>query len=239
MLERASKLNKDYGGGSLTALPIIETQADDISAYIPTNVISITDGQIYLSSKLFYSGVRPAIDAGLSVSRVGGNAQIKSMKKVTGQLRLDLAQYKELEAFAKFGSDLDKATQAQLRRGERLIEILKQKQYNPLPLPKQIFIIFMANHGYLDPINKNKVQEVEEELFQVLDEKYEDLMNKIVDNEIDDKIEKKMESICQEVATKFVDKEELEEVEKKQQEKQSDTKEKTAKQDKQKNNSNN
>ena len=144
LLERASKLSDDLGGGSLTALPIIETQADDITAYIPTNVISITDGQMYLGSRLFYSGVRPAINAGLSVSRVGGSAQIKAMKRVTGQLRIDLAQYTELEAFAKFGAELDKATQDQLRRGQRLIEILKQDQYSPLPVAKQIMIIFTS-----------------------------------------------------------------------------------------------
>ena len=145
LLERASKLSKDLGGGSLTALPIIETQEGDVSAYIPTNVISITDGQIYLEKNLFNSGVRPAIDVGISVSRVGGNAQIKAMKGVAGTLRLDLAQYRELEAFAKFGSDLDKSTQAQLTRGERMVEILKQGQYVPMPVEKQVAIIFAAS----------------------------------------------------------------------------------------------
>ncbi|MDY6916138.1 MAG: F0F1 ATP synthase subunit alpha [Candidatus Cloacimonadota bacterium] len=203
LLERAAKLNDDMGGGSLTALPIIETQADDITAYIPTNVISITDGQIYLGSRLFYSGVRPAINAGLSVSRVGGNAQIKSMKKVTGQLRLDLAQYKELEAFSKFGSDLDKATQARLRRGERLTEILKQDQYSPIPIAKQIFIIFMANQGYLDDIELDKVKKVEEELYSTLDSEYKDLMKSITEKQIDDEIEKKMGKVCEEVIKKF------------------------------------
>ena len=203
LLERASKLSADCGGGSLTALPIIETQADDITAYIPTNVISITDGQIYLSSKLFHSGVRPAINAGLSVSRVGGSAQIKAMKGVTGQLRLDLAQYADLEAFAKFGSDLDKATQAQLRRGERLIEILKQGQYSPLPVAKQIFIIFMANAGMLDNIEKDNVKNVEEELFNTLDLQYKDFMDELVKGKITDDVRAKMKEICEKVLEKF------------------------------------
>ncbi len=203
LLERASKLNNDLGGGSLTALPIIETQADDITAYIPTNVISITDGQIYLGSRLFYSGIRPAINAGLSVSRVGGSAQIKAMKGVTGQLRLDLAQYAELEAFAKFGSDLDKATQAQLRRGERLIEILKQDQYKPLPIAKQIMIIFMANEGYLDEVEKNEVKKVEEELFSTLDLQYKDFVKELIKDKITDDIKEKMHEICKKVMKKF------------------------------------
>ncbi len=199
LLERASKLSEKLGGGSLTALPIIETQADDISAYIPTNVISITDGQIYLNSRLFYSGVRPAINAGLSVSRVGGSAQIKSMKQVTGQLRLDLAQYAELEAFAKFGSDLDKATQAQLRRGERLIEVLKQDQYQPLPVEKEIFIIFMANEGYLDEVEVGKVKQVEQELYSLLDSEYKDLLAKIKSQKITDEIREEMKKVCEAV----------------------------------------
>ncbi|HHE37911.1 MAG TPA: F0F1 ATP synthase subunit alpha [Candidatus Cloacimonetes bacterium] len=203
LLERASKLSDELGGGSLTALPIIETQADDITAYIPTNVISITDGQIYLSSRLFYSGVRPAINAGLSVSRVGGNAQIKVMKGVTGQLRLDLAQYTELEAFAKFGSDLDKATQAQLRRGIRLVEILKQDQYVPLPVAKQVFIIFMANQGMLDKIEINEIKKVEEELFSILDSEYKDFMEELIKGSITDEVTEKMKKICQKVIEKF------------------------------------
>jgi len=150
LLERACKVSDELGAGSLTALPIIETQAGDVSAYIPTNVISITDGQIFLESDLFYSGVRPAINVGISVSRVGGSAQTKSMKQVAGTLRLDLAQYREMAAFAQFGSDLDKATQMQLARGERLVEILKQAQYQPLSNEKQILIIFAANQGFLD-----------------------------------------------------------------------------------------
>jgi len=203
LLERASKLSKELGGGSLTALPIIETQADDITAYIPTNVISITDGQIYLGSKLFYSGVRPAINAGLSVSRVGGSAQRKAMKKVTGQLRLDLAQYTELEAFSKFGSDLDKATQAQLLRGQRLMEILKQSQYNPLSVPKQIMIIFMANEGYLDKVEVLDVNKVEEELFSTLDSEYGDFMKELGDSDLNDEIKVKMREICEKVLRKF------------------------------------
>ena len=157
LLERASKLSDAEGGGSLTALPIIETQDGDVAAYIPTNVISITDGQIYLETNLFNSGIRPAIDVGLSVSRVGGNAQIKGMKKVAGTLRLDLAQYRELEAFAKFGSDLDKNTQAQLTRGERMVEVLKQNQYVPMTVEKQVAIIFAAGKGLLDDIDTSKV----------------------------------------------------------------------------------
>src|SRR5213595_2669486 len=152
LLERAAKLNNESGGGSLTALPIIETQAGDVSAYIPTNVISITDGQIYLETDLFNSNIRPAVNVGLSVSRVGGNAQIKAMKQVAGQLRLDLAQYRELAAFAQFGSDLDKSSQAQLNRGRRLVEILKQPQYQPLPVEKQVAIIYAGTNGFLDPI---------------------------------------------------------------------------------------
>ena len=169
LLERASKLSDDLGGGSLTALPIIETQEGDVSAYIPTNVISITDGQIYLEKNLFNSGVRPAIDVGISVSRVGGNAQIKAMKGVAGTLRLDLAQYRELEAFAKFGSDLDKNTQAQLTRGERMVEILKQGQYVPMNVEKQVAIIFAASKGYLDKIPLDKIIDYESGLFDYLE----------------------------------------------------------------------
>ncbi|MCK4654948.1 MAG: F0F1 ATP synthase subunit alpha [Candidatus Cloacimonetes bacterium] len=203
LLERASKLNDELGGGSLTALPIIETQADDITAYIPTNVISITDGQIYLGSRLFYSGIRPAINAGLSVSRVGGNAQIKAMKNVTGQLRVDLAQYAELEAFSKFGSDLDKATQAQLRRGERLMEILKQGQYSPLPVAKQIFIIFIANEGYLDKIEIGDVKKVEEELYSTLDSEYKEFMKSLTKEKLTDETKDAMRKICEKVLSKF------------------------------------
>ena len=169
LLERASKLSEDLGGGSLTALPIIETQEGDVSAYIPTNVISITDGQIFLETNLFNSGIRPAIDVGLSVSRVGGNAQIKAMKKVAGTLRLDLAQFRELEAFAKFGSDLDKSTLSQLARGERMVEILKQNQYVPMTVERQIAIIFAVSKGHLDDIAIEEVANFESNLFDYLD----------------------------------------------------------------------
>ncbi|HKY31530.1 MAG TPA: F0F1 ATP synthase subunit alpha [Candidatus Polarisedimenticolia bacterium] len=169
LLERAAKLNESLGGGSLTALPVIETQAGDISTYIPTNVISITDGQIYLESDLFYAGVRPAVNVGLSVSRVGGNAQIKAMKSVAGTLRLELAQYRALAAFAQFGSDLDKATQAQLARGARLVEILKQPQYEPLPVEKQIVLIFAATNKYLDDVDPKAARRFEKELYRYLE----------------------------------------------------------------------
>ena len=180
LLERASKLSKELGGGSLTALPIIETQEGDVSAYIPTNVISITDGQIYLETNLFNSGIRPAIDVGLSVSRVGGNAQIKAMKSVAGTLRLDLAQYRELEAFAKFGSDLDKATLAQLTRGERMVEILKQNQYVPMSVEKQTAIIYAASKGHLDDLEISKVGTFESELLEYLDQNHREILESIV-----------------------------------------------------------
>ena len=179
LLERASKLSEDHGSGSLTALPIIETQEGDVSAYIPTNVISITDGQIYLETNLFNSGIRPAIDVGLSVSRVGGNAQIKAMKKVAGTLRLDLAQYRELEAFAKFGSDLDKSTLAQLTRGERMVEILKQNQYVPMTVERQVAIIFAASKGHLDDVDIDKVADFESSLFDYLDANASDQLKSI------------------------------------------------------------
>ena len=180
LLERASKLSEEFGGGSLTALPIIETQEGDVSAYIPTNVISITDGQIYLETNLFNSGIRPAIDVGLSVSRVGGNAQIKAMKSVAGTLRLDLAQYRELEAFAKFGSDLDKATLSQLTRGERMVEILKQNQYVPMDVEKQIAIIFAASKGQLDDLDIEEISDFETGLFEYLDANASDSLASIV-----------------------------------------------------------
>src|SRR5206468_1924105 len=169
LLERAARLNKDNGGGSLTALPLIETKANDISAYIPTNVISITDGQIYLETDLFNAGVRPAMNAGLSVSRVGGDAQIKAMSRVTGSLKLDLGQYRELAAFAQFGSDLDKATLAQIRRGERLVEMPKQPQYQPVPVEKEIVIIFCGTAGYLDDVPLAKVGQFERDLYRYMD----------------------------------------------------------------------
>jgi F-type H+-transporting ATPase subunit alpha len=172
-------MRKEDGGGSLTALPIIETQAGDVSAYIPTNVISITDGQIYLESDLFYSGVRPAINVGLSVSRVGGSAQVKAMKKVAGTLRLELAQYREVEAFSQFASDLDKATQAQLARGSRLVEALKQGQYEPIAVEKQILIIFAVSNGYLDDYPVESVKKYEKELNSFFESKYSDLLTEI------------------------------------------------------------
>ena len=175
LLERAAKLKNELGGGSLTALPIIETQAGDLSAYIPTNVISITDGQIFLESDLFHQGVRPAINVGNSVSRVGGSAQIKAMRQVAGTLRLDLAQYRELAAFAQFGSDLDKSTQAQLTRGARLVEILKQPQYEPLPVERQIAIIFAGTNGYLDTIPVSDVRAFEVELYQFIETRHPQL----------------------------------------------------------------
>jgi len=179
LLERASKLSDDLGGGSLTALPVIETQAGDVAAYIPTNVISITDGQIYLEPNLFNAGVRPAINVGISVSRVGGNAQIKAMKKIAGTLRLELAQYRELEAFAKFGSDLDKATLQQLRRGERLVEILKQKQYSPMTVEDQVLIIYAATKGYLDEIPVSEVQRYQNDFIQGVENMHPDIVKSI------------------------------------------------------------
>lgn len=181
LLERASKLADDLGGGSLTALPVIETQAGDVSAYIPTNVISITDGQIYLEPNLFNAGIRPAINVGISVSRVGGNAQIKAMKKIAGTLRLDLAQFRELEAFAKFGSDLDKATMQQLRRGERLVEILKQKQYTPMPVENQVLIIYAATNGYLDEIPVSECQRYQNDLLMEVENMHADILQSIRD----------------------------------------------------------
>jgi F-type H+-transporting ATPase subunit alpha len=184
LLERAAKLSDDLGGGSLTALPVIETQAGDVSAYIPTNVISITDGQIYLESDLFYAGVRPAINVGISVSRVGGNAQIKAMKQVAGRLRLDLAQYRELEAFAQFGSELDKATQAQLARGQRVVEILKQGQYRPVPVEEQIVAIYAGVNGYVDDIPVNQVKEFESKFIQFLHGAHPDIFKALKEEKV-------------------------------------------------------
>lgn len=179
LLERAAKMRDEDGGGSLTALPIIETQAGDVSAYIPTNVISITDGQIYLESDLFYSGIRPAINVGLSVSRVGGSAQIKAMKKVAGTLRLELAQYREVEAFSQFASDLDKATRDQLERGSRLVESLKQDQYQPLPVEKQVLSIYAVTNGYVDGYSVDAVNRYEQELFTFFESNYKDILDEI------------------------------------------------------------
>jgi F-type H+-transporting ATPase subunit alpha len=192
------------GGGSLTALPIIETQAGDVSAYIPTNVISITDGQIYLESELFYSGVRPAINVGISVSRVGGNAQIKAMKQVAGSLRLDLAQYREMAAFAQFGSDLDKATQAQLARGSRLVEILKQGQYRPLPVEKQILIIFAGTNGYLEMYPESVLQRYEEGLYNLVEKEQPEILREICEKKtLDADLEKKIKAIMEKFKGQF------------------------------------
>ena len=205
LLERASKLSADLGGGSLTALPIIETQEGDVAAFIPTNVISITDGQIYLETNLFNSGIRPAIDVGLSVSRVGGNAQIKAMKSVAGTLRLDLAQYRELEAFAKFGSDLDKATLVQLTRGERMVEILKQNQYVPMDVEKQVAIIFAASKGHLDDLPVDQIADFERGLFEYLDANAADSLASIVsDGKIADKTAEMLEKAIVDYKAGFV-----------------------------------
>ncbi len=204
LLERASKLSDALGGGSLTALPVIETQAGDVSAYIPTNVISITDGQIYLEPNMFNAGVRPAINVGISVSRVGGNAQIKAMKKVAGRLRLELAQYRELEAFAKFGSDLDKATLQQLRRGARLVELLKQGQYEPMPVEKQVVSIFAGTNGFLDEIPVDQVQRYEKELLEMMDMKHPDVLHAIAEQkDLTDEITAKLKSILQQFTDSF------------------------------------
>ena len=181
LLERSSKLSDELGGGSLTALPVIETQAGDVSAYIPTNVISITDGQIYLEPGMFNSGIRPAINVGISVSRVGGNAQIKAMKKVAGRLRIELAQYRELEAFAKFGSDLDKSTLAQLRRGSRLVELLKQDQFVPMPVEKEVVSLFAGTNGFLDDVPLEHVARYERELLELMELKNADLLQSIAE----------------------------------------------------------
>lgn len=204
LLERASKLSDELGGGSLTALPIIETQAGDVSAYIPTNVISITDGQIYLEPNLFNAGVRPAINVGISVSRVGGNAQIKAMKKVAGRLRLDLAQYRELEAFAKFGSDLDPATQKQLRRGQRLVELLKQDQYKPMPVEKQVVSIFYGTSGYLDQIPVSDVRRFESEILEYIELKHKDIFTEIAETrDLSDSLIERLKNIGDEFLKKF------------------------------------
>ena len=190
LLERAAKYNDEHGGGSLTALPIIETQAGDVSGYIPTNVISITDGQIYLEPELFNAGIRPAINVGISVSRVGGNAQIKAMKQVAGQLRLDLAQFRELLTFAQFGTELDRTSQAQLDKGERLTEILKQGQYAPLPVEKQILIIYAGNRGYLDEFKISDIKDYEQKLYEYFDREHSDILKKIAETkEIDGELD--------------------------------------------------
>jgi F-type H+-transporting ATPase subunit alpha len=206
LLERAAKVSDKLGGGSLTALPIIETQAGDVSAYIPTNVISITDGQIYLETDLFNQGVRPAVNVGLSVSRVGGSAQIKAMRQVAGTLKLELAQYRELAAFAQFGSDLDKATQAQLNRGQRLVELLKQGQFSPLPFSKQILIIFAGTSGVLDDMPVNQVRDFEKELYKYVDATNPGLLNTIMEKKVlDDNLKADMTKIIKEAKQQFVD----------------------------------
>ncbi|MDN6607583.1 MAG: F0F1 ATP synthase subunit alpha, partial [Tetragenococcus halophilus] len=204
LLERAAKLSDDMGGGSLTALPFVETQAGDISAYIPTNVISITDGQIFLESDLFYSGVRPSIDAGLSVSRVGGSAQTKAMKKVSGTLRVDLASYRELEAFTQFGSDLDQATQAKLNRGRRTVEVLKQGLHEPLPMEKQVLILYALTHSFLDSIPVDQLLNFEHELFDYFDANHSEVLNEIRQTE-DLPDEEKIDEPIKECRQTFLD----------------------------------
>ena len=199
LLERSAKVSDELGAGSMTALPIIETQAGDVSAYIPTNVISITDGQIYLETDLFYSGVRPAINVGLSVSRVGGAAQIKGMKQVAGSLRLDLAQYREMAAFAQFGSDLDAATQAQLHRGERLVELLKQGQYKPLSVVQQIISLFAGVRGLVDDIPVADIQKFESGLLNFMEDKHQALIDKIAEaKKLDDDSESQLTAAIEE-----------------------------------------
>jgi len=204
LLERAAKMSNEEGGGSLTALPVIETQAGDVSAYIPTNVISITDGQIFLESDLFYSGVRPAVNVGISVSRVGGNAQIKAMRQVAGTLRLDLAQYRELAAFAQFGSDLDAATQRQLNRGSRLVEILKQGQYVPLPVERQVLILYAATNGYVDQVDVGNLKRYESELFRFIETRKPEVFKTILDKkQLDDDVKALLNKALEEFAAQF------------------------------------
>jgi len=204
LLERAAKMSNERGGGSLTALPIIETQAGDHSAYIPTNVISITDGQIFLETDLFYSGVRPAVNVGVSVSRVGGSAQVKAMRQVGGTLRMELAQYREMAAFAQFGSDLDAATQKQLARGSRLVEILKQGQYEPLPVEKQVLIIYAATNGFVDHLPEKAVRRYEAELYRFVDSRHPDLLEEIrTKKQIDDTVKPKVDKALGEFKNVF------------------------------------
>jgi F-type H+-transporting ATPase subunit alpha len=206
LLERAAKLSQELGGGSLTALPIIETQAGDVSAYIPTNVISITDGQIYLESDLFYSGVRPAINVGLSVSRVGGAAQTRAMKQVAGSLRLDLAQYREMAAFAQFGSELDAATQAQLARGQRMVELLKQNQYEPRGVAQQVIAIFAGVNGYMDDIPTELCREFERELMPFIETRHAAVVEDILDKkEITDESRETLRRAIEECKSNFLD----------------------------------
>jgi F-type H+-transporting ATPase subunit alpha len=205
LLERAAKLSDKNGGGSLTALPVIETQAGDVSAYIPTNVISITDGQIFLETDLFNSGIRPAVNVGISVSRVGGSAQIKAMRQVAGSMKLELAQFRELAAFAQFGSDLDKATQAQLNRGQRLVEVLKQKQFSPLPFSKQILIIYAGTNGLLDDMAIDQVRDFEAELYKYVDTANPGLLRSIMEKKIlDDNLKAEMTKVIKQCKETFV-----------------------------------
>lgn len=205
LLERACRVSKELGSGSLTALPVIETQAGDVSAYIPTNVISITDGQVYLEPSSFFSGIRPAINVGLSVSRVGGAAQVKAMKQVAGTLKLDLAQYRELAAFAQFGSDLDKSTQAQLDRGVRLVELLKQPQFKPMSLSQEVVILFAGTRGFIDKYEVEKVRVYEQQLLSFVESKYPDIMKEIEDKKIiSPELEKKMKDMLTEFDSVFV-----------------------------------
>jgi F-type H+-transporting ATPase subunit alpha len=204
LLERAAKLNTAKGGGSLTALPFIETQAGDVSAYIPTNVISITDGQIYLEADLFNSNVRPAINVGLSVSRVGGSAQTKAMRSVAGSLRLELAQYRELAAFAQFGSDLDKSSQQQLNRGRRLVEVLKQGQYQPLPMEKQVLIVFAGTNAFLDDIPVDQVRRFEAELYNFVENAHPSVLQSIREKKIiDDALKAQIKNVLTEFKQRF------------------------------------
>jgi F-type H+-transporting ATPase subunit alpha len=210
LLERAAKMSDKLGGGSLTALPVIETQAGDVSAYIPTNVISITDGQIFLETDLFNSGVRPAVNVGISVSRVGGSAQIKAMRQVAGTLKLELAQFRELAAFAQFGSDLDKATQAQLNRGKRLVEVLKQGQYEPLPFSRQILIIYAGTSGYLDDLQVEQIRDFEAELYKYVESMNAKLLDTIMEKKVlDDAIKAEIEKILKEFKQRFVSEHQL------------------------------
>ncbi|OPY07337.1 MAG: ATP synthase subunit alpha [Syntrophus sp. PtaB.Bin001] len=205
LLERAARVSAELGGGSLTALPVIETQAGDVSAYIPTNVISITDGQVYLEPGLFFSGIRPAINVGLSVSRVGGAAQVKAMKQVAGTLKLDLAQYRELASFAQFGSDLDKATQAQLDRGVRLVELLKQPQFQPMSLAEEVIALFAGTRGYLDKYDVDKIKEYEPQVIAFMKSKHPEIVQEIEEKKIiSPELEQKLREALAEFDSVFV-----------------------------------
>jgi F-type H+-transporting ATPase subunit alpha len=204
LLERAAKLSEKNGGGSLTALPIIETQAGDVSAYIPTNVISITDGQIFLESELFFAGIRPGINVGISVSRVGGNAQVRMMRQVAGSLKLDLAQYRELAAFTQFGSDLDEATLKQLNRGEKMVELLKQGQYVPMPVARQVMVIWAGTNGYLDDLPTGAVLRFADELLAFCEQKYPDVEHSLAqEKKISDELEGKLKAAVEEFKPQF------------------------------------